>query len=109
MLALEFSNGDIGDAEFSMIFDHRRPDGSYYTTAIKEVGKKKFKKSSIIAVTNSGSEDFDFVAYITSPDRGSWLNYSSVLDTNTYTHWGIGYYANSDNSCRCWVLIPTDK
>ena len=80
----------------------RRPDGTSYTTAIKECGVK-FKSSNFSAtnfVNITGFVD-DMIANIDS--------YKLILNSKKYTEVGIGYYSTSDGSYQTWVIIPISK
>ena len=107
MLALEYAVGNNIDKNGNVVYgsdNHKRPDGSDYTTAIKECGIKKFKSSSAVCITVTGERDFNFVKTALSFDM-----YDKVLKGKQYTEYGIGYYSTSDGGLQVWVLIPIKK
>lgn len=107
MLALEYAVGDNIDKNGNYAYGsltHKRPDGSSYTTAIKECGIKKFKSSSAVCISETGEENFNFVKTALSYDM-----YDKVLKGKKYTEYGIGYYSTSDGGYQTWVLIPISK
>lgn len=107
MLALEYAVGNNIDKNGNNVYGsetHKRPDGSDYTTAIKECGIKKFKSSSAVCITEFGEENFNFVKTALSFDM-----YDKVLKGKQYTEYGIGYYSTSDGGLQVWVLIPISK
>lgn len=107
MLALEYAVGNNLDKNGNNVYGsetHKRPDGSSYTTAIKECGIKKFKSSSAVCITVTGERDFNFVKTALSFDM-----YDKVLKGKQYTEYGIGYYSTSDGGLQVWVLIPIKK
>lgn len=107
MLALEYAVGYNLDKDGNNVYGsktHKRPDGSDYTTAIKECGIKNFKSSSAVCITETGEENFNFVKTALSFDM-----YDKVLKGKQYTEYGIGYYSTSDGGLQVWVLIPISK
>lgn len=107
MLALEYAVGNNLDKNGNNVYGfetHKRPDGSSYTTAIKECGIKKFKSSSAVCITEFGEENFNFVKTALSFDM-----YDKVLKGKQYKEYGIGYYSTSNGSLQVWVLIPISK
>lgn len=107
MLALEYAVGNNLDKDGNNVYGsetHKRPDGSSYTTAIKECGIKKFKSSSAVCITVTGERDFNFVKTALSFDM-----YDKVLKGKQYTEYGIGYYSTSNGGLQVWVLIPIKK
>lgn len=107
MLALEYAVGYNLDKDGNNVYGsktHKRPDGSDYTTAIKECGIKNFKSSSAVCITVTGERDFNFVKTALSFD-----DYDKVLKGKKYTEYGIGYYSTSDGGLQVWVLIPIKK
>lgn len=107
MLALEYAVGYNLDKDGNNVYGsktNKRPDGSSYTTAIKECGIKKFKSSSAVCITVTGERDFNFVKTALSFDM-----YDKVLKGKQYTEYGIGYYSTSDGGLQVWVLIPIKK
>lgn len=107
MLALEYAVGYNLDKDGNNVYGsetHKRPDGSDYTTAIKECGIKKFKSSSAVCITETGEENFNFVKTALSFDM-----YDKVLKGKKYTEYGIGYYSTSNGGLQVWVLIPISK
>lgn len=107
MLALEYAVGNNLDKNGNNVYGsetHKRPDGSDYTTAIKECGIKKFKSSSAVCITETGEENFNFVKTALSFDM-----YDKVLKGKQYKEYGIGYYSTSNGSYQVWVLIPISK
>lgn len=107
MLALEYAVGNNLDKNGNNVYGsetHKRPDGSDYTTAIKECGIKKFKSSSAVCITETGEENFNFVKTALSFDM-----YDKVLKGKQYTEYGIGYYSTSNGGLQVWVLIPISK
>lgn len=107
MLALEYAVGNNIDKNGNNVYGsetHKRPDGSDYTTAIKECGIKKFKSSSAVCITETGEENFNFVKTALSFDM-----YDKVLKGKQYTEYGIGYYSTSNGGLQVWVLIPISK
>lgn len=107
MLALEYAVGYHLDKDGNVAYGsktHKRPDGSDYTTAIKECGIKNFKSSSAVCITETGEENFNFVKTALSFDM-----YDKVLKGKQYTEYGIGYYSTSNGGLQVWVLIPISK
>lgn len=107
MLALEYAVGYNLDKDGNNVYGsetNKRPDGSDYTTAIKECGIKNFKSSSAVCITETGEENFNFVKTALSFDM-----YDKVLKGKQYTEYGIGYYSTSDGGLQVWVLIPIKK
>lgn len=108
MLALEYEVGNNFDKNRNVFYGsstHKRPDGSSYTTAIKECGIKNFKSSSAVCITETGERDYsDFIK-----DALSYGMYDKVLKGKQYTEYGIGYYSTSDGVLQVWVLIPISK
>lgn len=107
MLALEYTVGYNLDKDGNNVYGsetHKRPDGSDYTTAIKECGIKKFKSSSAVCIHETGEENFNFVKTALSFDM-----YDKVLKGKQYTEYGIGYYSTSNGGYQTWVLIPISK
>ena len=107
MLALEYAVGNNLDKNGNNVYGsktHKRPDGSDYTTAIKECGIKNFKSSSAVCITETGEENFNFVKTALSFDM-----YDKVLKGKQYKEYGIGYYSTSNGSLQVWVLIPISK
>lgn len=105
MMALEYSVGynfDKNGDKCAGFGTKKRPDGTSYTTAIKECGIK-FKSSNFSAtnfVNDTGFVD-DMIANIDT--------YKSILNSKKYTEVGIGYYSTSDGSYQTWVIIPISK
>lgn len=107
MLALEYAVGYNLDKDGNNVYGsktHKRPDGSDYTTAIKECGIKNFKSSSAVCITETGEENFNFIKTALSFEM-----YDKVLKGKQYTEYGIGYYSTSDGGLQVWVLIPISK
>ena len=107
MLALEYAVGNNLDKNGNNVYGsetHKRPDGSDYTTAIKECGIKNFKSSSAVCISETGEENFNFIKTALSFDM-----YDKVLKGKQYTEYGIGYYSTSDGGLQVWVLIPIKK
>ena len=106
MLALEYAVGDYHDEDkIAHISDmYKRPDGSSYTTAIKECGVKKFKSSTAFRITVTGEKDYNFIEDALSLDM-----YNEVLKGKQFTEYGIGYYSTSDGVYQTWVIIPISK
>ena len=107
MLALEYEVGYNLDKNGNNVYGaetHKRPDGSDYTTAIKECGIKNFKSSSAVCIFEGGEENFNFVKAALSSGM-----YDKVLKGKQYTEYGIGYYSTSDGGRQDWVLIPISK
>lgn len=108
MLALEYAVGDNIDKNGNYVYGsltHKRPDGSSYTTAIKECGIKKFKSSAVVCIYVTGERDYsDFIK-----DALSYSMYDKLLKGNQYTEYGIGYYSTSDGGSQVWIMIPISK
>lgn len=107
MLALEYAVGYNLNKDGNNVYGsktHKRPDGSDYTTAIKECGIKNFKSSSAVCIEVTGEENFNFVKTALSFDM-----YDKVLKGKQYTEYGIGYYSTSNGGLQVWVLIPISK
>lgn len=104
MLALEYAVGDNIDKNGNYVYGsltHKRPDGSSYTTAIKECGIKKFKSSAVVCIYVTGERDYNFVK-----DALSYSMYDKLLKGKQYTEYGIGYYSTSDGGSQVWIMIP---
>lgn len=100
MLAMEYTIGADSSAE-----NHIRPDGTRYSTAIKECGVK-CKSSSLITITYIGGRYSSFVDDVVNTYSSM---YGEVINSREYTEYGIGYYAYGDGSLQRWVLIPISK
>lgn len=105
MMALEYSIGynfDKNGDKCAGFGTKKRPDGTSYTTAIKECGVK-FKSSNFSATNFVNATGFvdDMIANIDS--------YKLILNSKKYTEVGIGYYSTSSGSYQTWVIIPISK
>ena len=106
MLALEHAVGDYHDKNENVDgFGYERPDGSSYTTAIKECGVKKFKSAGTFYITVQGERDYsDFIK-----DALSYDMYNKWIKGNQYTEYGIGYYSTLDGGLQTWFMILVQK
>ena len=107
MLALEYAVGYNLDKDGNVAYGmktNKRPDGTSYSTVIKECGIKSFKSSSAVCIKVTGDVDFNFIKTALSFDI-----YNKVLKGKQYTEYGIGYYSTSNGSYQVWVLIPISK
>lgn len=106
MLALEYEVGDIFEKENVYgSLTQKRPDGSSYTTAIKECGIKEFKSAGAFCITVQGEIDYsDFIK-----DALSYGIYDKGIKGNQYTEYGIGYYSTSDGGLQVWEMILISK
>lgn len=108
MLALEYEVGNNIDKNGNHIsgsLTQKRPDGSSYTTAIKECGVKEFKSAGAFCIAVQGERDYsDFIK-----DALSYDMYNKWLKGNQYTEYGIGYYSTSDGSIQVWEMILISK
>lgn len=105
MLALEHTVGIYNDNEDVGGFDYKRPDGSSYTTAIKECGVKKFKSAGAFCIDIQGERDYsDFIK-----DALSYDMYNKGIKGSQYTEYGIGYYSTSNGGMQTWFMILVQK
>ena len=108
MLALEYAVGnniDKNGSHISGALTQKRPDGSSYTTAIKECGVKKFKSAGAFCIIVQGERDYsDFIK-----DALSYDMYDKWIKGNQYTEYGIGYYSTSDGGVQFWEMILISK
>ncbi|MDD6039067.1 MAG: CAP domain-containing protein [bacterium] len=108
MLALEYTVGAdyiVDGVIVSGSQNHIRPDGSRYTTALKECGVKNFSYAPIICIKYSNRTE-SFMKHVTE-DYRSW--YDFVVDSKKIKEFGMGYYATSDGSLETWILLPIEK
>lgn len=102
MLALEYAVGNYKNENVEI---YKRPDGSSYTTAIKECGVKKFKSAGAFCIDVQGERDYsDFIK-----DALSYDMYNKGIKGNQYTEYGIGYYSTSDGGLQTWFMILVQK
>ena len=107
MLALEYNVGNNCDKDGNYVggsLTQTRPDGSSYTTAIKECGIKNFKSASAFCISEAGEENFNFIK-----EALSTVMYDKVLKGKQYTEYGIGYYSTSDGGLQDWEMILISK
>lgn len=104
LMALEYSVGynfDANGDKYAGFGTKRRPDGTSYTTAIKECGVK-FKSSNLGAMNFVNATGFVNEMIADS-------SYKSIVESKKYTEVGIGYYSNATGSYMTWVIIPISK
>ena len=107
MIAMEYTIGYNFDKNGDKVYGMRtntRPDGTSYSTAIKECGVK-CKSSSIIVIDFAG----EYTGFIDTVVNDYSSIYGKLMKSKKYTEYGIGYYSADKGSRQVWVLIPISK
>ena len=100
------SAADVRENELPLNFDHTRPDGSSYSTALDEAGISRSSSGENIAGGYMGNIDPVTVMNLWLNSPGHRANIMSSL----YTHMGVGYLENSYSTSgytAFWVQLFT--